>query len=97
MTMAIRADSTDTTIPPYRVPLAFTGSLVWGDDRIKSWHKNHALLMASHLPTDVEDARIVLELLRDIFERFVAEPEPEHGTECANVVTLVKGDGRCPS
>jgi hypothetical protein len=59
--------------------------------RIKSWHKNHALLMASHLPTDVEDARIVLELLRDIFELFVAEPEPEHGTECANVVTLVKG------
>jgi hypothetical protein len=53
--------------------------------------------MASHLPTDVEDARIVLELLRDIFELFVAEPEPEHGTECANVVTLVKGDGRCPS
>jgi hypothetical protein len=33
--------------------------------RIKSWHKNHALLMASHLPTDVEDARIVLELLRN--------------------------------
>jgi hypothetical protein len=48
--------------------------------------------MASHLPANVEDARIVLKLLIELVDNFLAEPEPERG---ANVVTLSsKGDGR---
>jgi hypothetical protein len=55
-------------------------------------HLPTRLLMASHLPANVEDARIVLKLLIELVDNFLAEPEPERG---ANVVTLSsKGDGR---
>ena len=61
--------------------------------RIETWHRHHALLMASNFPSGIEDARIVLKLLTDLVEGFLADPEPNH-TERANVVTLVKADDR---
>jgi hypothetical protein len=65
--------------------------------RIESWHRNHAVLMASHLPTNIEDARLILKLVNELVETFLAASEPGPVTERGAVVTLVKGDGRCPS
>ena len=44
--------------------------------------------MASNLPTDIEDVRIVLELLRELVEGFLAADEPAN--EPAKVVTRLK-------
>jgi len=62
--------------------------------RIESWHRHHALYVASNLPNGIEDARIVLKLLNELVENFLAASEPKHGTESGAVVTLVKGDGQ---
>jgi hypothetical protein len=40
--------------------------------KTEAWQRSHALLMASYLPANVEDARIVLELLRELVEGFLA-------------------------
>lgn len=39
------------------------------------WHRRHAIQIAAALPEDVEDAMIVLELARQIVERFLAAPQ----------------------
>jgi hypothetical protein len=53
--------------------------------KIESWHRNHAVLMASHLPTNIEDARIILKLVGELFESFLAA---EPANEPAKVVGL---------
>jgi hypothetical protein len=45
--------------------------------KIEGWHRQHAILMASNLPNGIEDTRIVLKLLNDLVENFLASPEPE--------------------
>jgi hypothetical protein len=60
--------------------------------KIEAWHRRHALYVASHLPDNPDDARIVLKLLGDLVDNFIAD-ESEPKTERANVVTLVKGSG----
>ena len=52
------------------------------------WRRRHALNMAGMLPEKIEDALVILELLREIVVTFlhVDVPEPEK----AQVVTLVR-------
>jgi hypothetical protein len=49
-----------------------------------SWHRN--------LPNGIEDSRIILKLVSELVDNFIAEPEPQ--SDRTNVVTLVQGDGR---
>jgi hypothetical protein len=49
--------------------------------------------MASHFPSGIDDARIILKLLGELVEGFLVDPEPNHA-ECSNVVALVKADDR---
>jgi hypothetical protein len=44
--------------------------------------------MASHLPNNIEDARLIPKLVNELVENFLAASEPE--TERANVVTRLK-------
>jgi hypothetical protein len=63
--------------------------------RIESWHRHHAVHLASHLPERIDDARTILRLVHELVEGFLAaDPEPERSIDRANVVTLVKEDGR---
>lgn len=39
------------------------------------WHRRHAIQIAAALPEDVGDAMIVLELARQLVERFLAQPQ----------------------
>jgi hypothetical protein len=56
--------------------------------KTEPWHRQHALHMASNFPTNIEDARIVLELLNELVEGFLAASEPE--TERASGVVRLK-------
>jgi hypothetical protein len=56
----------------------------------ENWHSRHALMIASDLPDNIEDARAVLRLVSEIVEGFFAKPE-QRDTDRTNVVTL---DGR---
>jgi hypothetical protein len=46
--------------------------------KIEGWHRQHALLMTSELPPNVEDARLVLRLVNELVEGFLAASEPEN-------------------
>jgi hypothetical protein len=42
---------------------------------IEAWHRRHAIQIAAALPEDAEAALIVLELAKQVVERFLAEPQ----------------------
>jgi hypothetical protein len=68
---------------------------------IEAWHRRHAIQIAAALPENVEDALIVLELARELVERFLyapQRPEPPRGArERGVVVSLKPGDGAVQS
>jgi hypothetical protein len=41
----------------------------------EAWHRRHAIQIAAALPEDAEDALIVLELAKQVVERFLAAPQ----------------------
>ena len=50
--------------------------------RIKAWHRRHAIHIVSELPEEPADARAVLELALEVVEKFLigetkAEPKPK--------------------
>jgi hypothetical protein len=49
---------------------------------MEAWHRRHAIVLASQLPDNVEDARLVLEATCEIVESFLApkvdKPLPEN-------------------
>jgi hypothetical protein len=62
----------------------------------QAWHRRHAIQIAAALPEDAEDALMVLELARELVERFLyAPPEPPGGErERGKVMSLrAPGDG----
>jgi hypothetical protein len=54
----------------------------------ESWHRRQAIVLASQLPENIEDARIVLRLVMQIADDFLAEPEPAQAPN--NVLALVR-------
>lgn len=49
----------------------------------EAWHRRHAIQIAAALPETTDDALLVLDLARELVERFLAEPqarERERGT-----------------
>ena len=55
----------------------------------ENWHSRHALMIASDLPDNIEDARAVVRVLSEIVEGFFAEPQ-QRDVDGSNVVKLVK-------
>ena len=57
--------------------------------KAEAWHRRHAIQIAAALPETGEDALIVLELARELFERFLyapQRPEPPRGERERGVV-----------
>ena len=54
----------------------------------ESWHRRHAVMLASQLPDHPQDALIILGLVKRIVEDFLAEPEPAQAPN--NVLALVR-------
>lgn len=48
--------------------------------KIETWHRRHALMLASQLPESKRDALLILEASRELVEKFInptpAEPAP---------------------
>jgi hypothetical protein len=55
----------------------------------EAWHRRHAIQIAAALPETVEDALIVLELAKQLVERFLCAPQrPPEPPERGVVVSL---------
>ncbi|KRR22279.1 hypothetical protein CQ13_29770 [Bradyrhizobium retamae] len=39
---------------------------------METWHRRHAVILASQLPDNIEDARLVLDAVREVVEGFLA-------------------------
>jgi hypothetical protein len=56
-----------------------------------AWHRRHALMLASQLPEDPQEARMVLEALREIVERYLIQDEDEVPGKTSNVLPFASG------
>ncbi len=56
-----------------------------------AWHKRHALLLASQLPEDQTDARMVVQALRELLETFMAEAPSQAADLASNVLPFASG------
>lgn len=56
-----------------------------------AWHRRHALLIASQLPDDPQEARLVMEALGEIFERFLVHGLDETPEKNNNVLPFASG------
>lgn len=55
-----------------------------------SWHRRHAIQLASQLPEGTEDAMIILRLMTQLVTDFLDAPEPTQ--KPAPVVVLIGGN-----
>lgn len=67
--------------------------LYWGLGMHKqlAWHRRHALLIASQLPDDPQEARLVMEALSEVFEQFLAQGLDELSEKIGNVLPFASG------
>lgn len=56
--------------------------------KIETWHRRHAVMLASQLPEDTTDAKLVLQAVQELVETFLMQ-SPE-GPPPDNVLTLRK-------
>lgn len=56
-----------------------------------AWHKRHALLIASQLPENPADARLVLEAITELVETFIARGDGEQAERPSNVLPFLTG------
>jgi hypothetical protein len=56
---------------------------------METWHKRHALQLASQLPDNATDASLVMECLQDLMTRWL-HPASDDATPATNVLTLVR-------
>jgi hypothetical protein len=63
----------------------------------EAWHRRHAIQIAAALPEDAEDALMVLELARELVERFLyapqRRPETPRGARERGVVVSLRAPG----
>jgi hypothetical protein len=57
----------------------------------ESWHRRHAVMLASQLPDGIDDSLIILRLATQLVTDFLAEPEPVQRP--APVVVPIGGRG----
>ncbi|WP_369723644.1 hypothetical protein AB8Z38_06700 [Bradyrhizobium sp. LLZ17] len=58
--------------------------------KVENWHRRQAIVLASQLPENTEDALAVLRLASQLVTDFLAEDEPTH--KPASVVVLIGGN-----
>ena len=56
--------------------------------KIETWHRRHALTLASQLPDGRDDALAVLDCVRELVATFLQSDTPEPAK--ATIVTLVR-------
>jgi hypothetical protein len=54
----------------------------------QNWHRRHAVMLASQLPEETEDALAVLRLATELVTGFLAVDEPKAAS--TQIVTLVR-------
>lgn len=55
------------------------------------WHRRHALLLASQLPEDTNDAKMVMAALAELMDTFLAQPVATTAELANNVLPFVAG------
>ena len=58
----------------------------------ENWHRRHAVMLASQLPEDTEDALDVLRLATQLVTGFLAEPSP---MKRPAPIVVLKGGNEC--
>lgn len=56
-----------------------------------AWHRRHALLLASQLPENVTDARLVVEAIAELLETFIAAAPAQEADKPSNVLPFAAG------
>ena len=56
-----------------------------------NWHRRQALMLGSQLPEDAEDARLVVQALRELLDTFLAGPPSQAAELASNVLPFVSG------
>ena len=57
-----------------------------------AWHRRQAVAIASTLPEDISDARIILRLTMELLDGFLSDGKFVKTGECALVSRLPAGD-----
>jgi hypothetical protein len=57
-----------------------------------NWHRRQAVAIASTLPEDLSDARIILQLTMELLDGFLAEGKLIRTGECARASRPLRGD-----
>lgn len=56
-----------------------------------AWHRRHALLIASQLPDNQDDALLVVEAVKELLETFMAKGPAEEPARASNVLPFATG------
>jgi len=54
-----------------------------------AWHRRHALTIASQLPDNVADARLILAAVSELVDDFLSKSDPGDQERAKNVVPFV--------
>lgn len=60
-------------------------------ERPNNWHRRQALMLASQLPEDVTDARLIIEAVRELLDTFMVEEAPKAVERPTNVLPFPAG------
>ena len=60
-------------------------------ERPSNWHRRQALMLASQLPEDVTDAKLIVEAVRELLETFMIEDPPNAVERASNVLPFSAG------
>lgn len=55
------------------------------------WHRRQAMMLASQLPEDIADARLVVQAVMELLETFLADESTQQPTRPANVLPFTAG------
>lgn len=56
-----------------------------------AWHRRHALLLASQLPDNPADAKMIVQALNELMDTFIAAAPPEEAQRPSNVLPFAAG------
>lgn len=56
-----------------------------------AWHRRHALLLASQLPENVADAKLVVQAITELLDTFMAAAPPNEMDKPSNVLPFAAG------
>jgi hypothetical protein len=60
-------------------------------ERPNNWHRRQAMMLASQLPEDVTDAKLIVEAVRELLDTFMLEDAPKAVQRATNVLPFAAG------